>query len=176
MADFLYRADLLPRGDVYTPYDTGLARVGSVFTLITVVNNNVKPCINREFNPKLPLGSAVLYTWPIFHHLCDYFILAFLRKRKRGMGNVFGVLVFFFAPLFFISEEYFLLGQLLSRGRKYWEFVPSAIQRYREKQPEETEVFRGGQAGVDRWSALWSLETMGDTRILFKYPKGVAAK
>lgn len=81
MADFLYRADLLPRGDVYTPYDTGVARVGSVFTLITVVNNNVKPCINREFSPELPLGSAALYTWPIFHHLCDYSILFFWRKR-----------------------------------------------------------------------------------------------
>jgi len=84
MADFLYRVDLLPRGDVYTPYDTGVARVGSVFTLITVVNNNVKLCINREFNPELPLGSVVLYTWPIFHHLCDYFILFFWRKRRRG--------------------------------------------------------------------------------------------
>lgn len=73
MADFLYRADLLPRGDVYTPYDTGVARVGSVFTLITVVNNNVELCINREFNLELPLGSAVLYTWPIFHHFCDFF-------------------------------------------------------------------------------------------------------
>lgn len=83
MADFLYRADLLPRGDVYTPYDTRVARVGSVFTLITAVNNNVKLCINREFNPELPLGSAVLYTWPVFHHLCDYFILFFWRKGRR---------------------------------------------------------------------------------------------
>lgn len=99
MADFLYRADLLPRGDVYTPYDTGLARVRSVFTLITVVNNNVKPRINREFNPKLPLGSAVLYMWPIFHHLCDYFILAFLRKRKRG-GRMCWVLFYIYIYVF----------------------------------------------------------------------------
>lgn len=118
MADFLYRADLLPRGDVYTPYDTGVARVGSVFTLITVVNNNVKPCINREFNPELPLGSAVLYTWPIFHHLCDYFILFFWRKRKRGRECA--GFFFFFPFLFFISKEHLLLGQLLSRGQEYW--------------------------------------------------------
>lgn len=103
MADFLYRADLLPRGDVYTPYDTGVARVGSVFTLITVVNNNVKPCINREFNPELPLGSAVLYTWPIFHHLCDYFILFFWRKRKRGRECAGFFL--FFSPFFFSSQK-----------------------------------------------------------------------
>lgn len=122
MADFLYRADLLPRGDVYTPYDTGLARVGSVFTLITVVNNNVKPRINREFNPKLPLGSAVLYTWPIFHHLCDYFILAFLRKRRRGgecAGFSFSFIYMFFF-IFCILKEHVLLGQLLSRGQKHW--------------------------------------------------------
>lgn len=118
MADFLYRADLLPRGDVYTPYDTGVARVGSVFTLITVVNNNVKPCINREFNPDLPLGSAVLYTWPIFHHLCDYFILVFWRKRKRGREHAG---FYFFSSLFyFVSKEHLLLGQLLTRGQKYW--------------------------------------------------------
>lgn len=96
MADSLYRADLLPRGDVYTPYDTGVARIGSVFTLITVVNNKVKLCINREFNPELPLGSAVLYTWPIFHHFCDYFILFFGGRRKyAGLYFFF----FFFFPL-----------------------------------------------------------------------------
>lgn len=105
MADFLYRADLLPRGDVYTPYDTGVARVGSVFTLITVVNNNVKPCINREFNPELPLGSAVLYTWPIFHHLCDYFILFLERWRERGRecAGLFYFLFIFFCLFFFFG-------------------------------------------------------------------------
>lgn len=97
MADFLYRADLLPRGDVYTPYDTGVARVGSVFTLITVVNNNVKLCINREFNLELPLGSAVLYTWPIFHHFCDYFILFFWRKKEVCWVIFFLFLSFFFS-------------------------------------------------------------------------------
>lgn len=100
MADFLYRADLLPRGDVYTPYDTGIARVGSVFTLITVVNNNVKLCINREFNPELPLESAVLYTWPIFHHFCDFLNFFFFKEEGKGGGSVLG---YFFLPFFFFS-------------------------------------------------------------------------
>lgn len=119
MADFLYRADLLPRGDVYTPYDTGVARVGSVFTFITVVNNNLNPHINRELNPELPLGCAVLYTWLIFHHLNDYYcwvFFFFLEEEKKGEGMCL-VLVFLFVC--FVSKAHLLLGQLLSRGQKY---------------------------------------------------------
>lgn len=106
MADFLYRADLLPRGDVYTPYDTGVARVGSVFTLITVVNNNVKPCINREFNPALPPGSAALYTWPIFHHLCDYFI--FWEEEKGKEERAYWVLLFCLPFFLCWSQKYII--------------------------------------------------------------------
>lgn len=141
MADFLYRADLLPRGDVYTPYDTGVARVGSVFTLITVVNNNVKLCINREFNPELPLGSAVLYTWPIFHHFCDYFI--FLEEEGKGGGNVLGFFYFIFLfCVVFVLEEYLLLGQLLSRCQKtllntMGNLFPWQFRSSREKQGAE---------------------------------------
>lgn len=129
MADFLYRADLLPRGDVYTPYDTGVARVGSVFTLITVVNNNVKPCINREFNPALPPGSAALYTWPIFHHLCDYFI--FWEEEEGKEERAYWVLLFCLLFSCVGLKSTSSLGSAVEQRPKYWLMLQVQGFRYR---------------------------------------------
>lgn len=152
MADFLYRADLLPRGDVYTPYDTGVARVGSVFTLITVVNNNVKPCINREFNPELPLGSAVLYTWPIFHHLCDYFILFFWRKRKRGRECA-GFFLFFPLSFFHLKRTSPLGSAVEQRPRILVNSTGSSFPwQFRSTEKNSKKELRFPEVAKEEWT------------------------